>query len=107
MTGPDHSDLRADGGHPTPEQLLQACRDRGKVLRLRPGDDGQRIDFIRIHGSVLTDRYAGLCPPEDTAHIYHPEDVADRLRDCLSDGGTVLRVDQENTRWGRFDYGSD
>lgn len=92
----------------TQESLMAAARDRGKVLRCRPnGGDVDAMDFIRIHGSVLTDRYAGLCTGEDTAHIYHSEEVEDHVRATLEAGGAVLKVNQEDTRWGEFDYGSE
>lgn len=92
----------------TPERLIKEARDRGKVLRCVPnGGDAGRIDFVRIHGSVLTDRYAGYVPSEEAAHVYHPDDVLERLRDTLNGDGEVLKVSQENTRWGEFHYGSD
>lgn len=91
----------------TPESLLQAARDRGKVLRCRPeSDDVQRMDFCRIHGSVLRDRYAGYVPDEEASHIYRPEEVLKHLQATL-EAGTVLQISEEHTRWGEFDYGSD
>lgn len=89
----------------TPESLLETARDRGKVLRCRPQcDDVCSIDFVRIHGSVLHDRYAGYVPEEEAAHVYRPEQVMEHLRKTL-ENGVVLTVDQEDTRWGELDYG--
>lgn len=91
----------------TPEKLLQDARDRGKVLRCIPDDDEtQRMDFCRIHGSVLDDRYAGYVPEEEAAHVYRPDEVLQHLRETVK-SGTVLTVSEEDTRWGELHYGSD